>query len=155
MRNQINSELALFEAFIAENPSSQLFLNLAEIYRELGRTDDAIAVLTRALPFHGQNIKARMLLASLYKTQNQPQMALEQLSQAALNLADYGKVFTGLAEFMPRHKEAFSRFAVQLEHVLGLLTPAAHDYHDMSTSQLSHILDKLESLRKAARLRYS
>ncbi len=155
MHNKINSELALFEAFITENPSSQLFMPLAETYLELNRAPDAITVIERALPFHPQHIGARLLLASLYQKQQKPQEALPHLRRAALILAEQGQVFAELAAFIPQHAEALQELAAKLKQALPVLGGVTQDYENLNPAQLKGVLNKLESLRKAASLRYS
>lgn len=153
MRARIDKELALFEAWIAENPSSQLFWRLAEIYRDLQRNQEAISLLERALHFHPQHIPARLLLAELY--QNRPEKALEQLREAALIVSGHADVFNRLAAFMPQAQRQLGQLAADLQSVAGLLGREGEVVAPPLPRQLQQVLSRLENLRQAATIRYS
>lgn len=155
MRTQIDKELALFEAWIVENPSSRLFYRLAEIYGDLNREADAIVLLEKALNFHPQHIPARLLLADMYQAQNQPHKASEQLKQAALIVGEQWVVFSRLAESMPQAEARLNNLAKELKSVAGLLGQPSGDYQQLKPTELQKVLAKLENLRKAAGMRYS
>ena len=151
MQPEINHELTMFEAWIAENPSSQLFIRLAETYRDLNRIPEAIKVIERSLNYHPHNIVARIMLADMYKTQNQPQNARKYLGQAASIIAGQRKVFSELAALMPEHGQQLQQLAQDLKNVVNLLA-GNQTMADtaMVPANIQKVLDKLESLQKAA-----
>jgi tetratricopeptide (TPR) repeat protein len=157
--DKLNRELALFEAWIAENPSSQLFVELACLYQELNRLPEAIAVMERALGFHPQHLKARLLLARMYRQAGRNGAARDILIQALLIMEAQQQIFYELAELAPEHALELEELAWNMNGVVKLLRggdwPARAPARPSPPPQIREVLEKLESFKKAAGLRYT
>jgi predicted Zn-dependent protease len=153
LQNKIDRELALLETWVIENPTSQLFIRLAEIYRDMNRIDDAAQVLERALSFHSHNIQVRVMLAEMYEEQGRSDQALDALRQAAGIIFSQRQVFTRLGRYLPRYQAQCSQLADALANIAAILGKNGIPDYEFEPRQIDAILDKLENLRKAANIR--
>jgi predicted Zn-dependent protease len=154
----LNRELSLFEAWVAENPSSRLFVELACAYQELNRIPEAIAVIERAMGFHPQHLQARLMLARMYRQTGQEDKARDVLIQALSAMARQKQIFYELAELVPGRGLELEDMAQNLDRLARLLSGG--ELENERTPQpiplpLQSVLEKLESLKKAAESRYS
>ncbi|MDR1397865.1 MAG: tetratricopeptide repeat protein, partial [Desulfarculales bacterium] len=146
---KLNCELSLFEAWVAENPSSQFFVELACAYQELNRIPEAIAVMERAMGFHPQHLKARLMLARMYRRTGQEEKARNILIQALSIIARQKQIFYELADLVSGHGPELEDMAQTLDRLARSLSgdelnPAAA--FRPIPAYLQSVLERLESL---------
>jgi tetratricopeptide (TPR) repeat protein len=157
--DKVNRHLALFESWVAENPSSQLFVELACLYQELNRLPEAIAVMERAIGFHPQHLKARLLLSRMYRQAGRTRQARDILVQALFIIEAQQQIFHELGELAPEHGPELNELAGNLNDLVKLLRgkgwPETAAGSAPGPPRVRAVLDKLESLKKAAGQRYN
>jgi tetratricopeptide (TPR) repeat protein len=121
---QSDSELFLLEAWVADNPGSQLYLKLARLFKERNRFDQAVEVLQRGLVIHPGDVEARGLLAEVLELKGDIPGALGQLKIAASAIKQHSRIFqrlTQLLEAQGEEKQATSarKIAVALAEEAG------------------------------------
>jgi tetratricopeptide (TPR) repeat protein len=85
--------LPLLVDAVAQYPAYvEALLALSDVYRELGRGDEAIATLRRALSVRPQLFGAHLALGSLYVGRGEHGRALEQLEQALAQQPEHPQV---------------------------------------------------------------
>ena len=72
-------EIEEYRKKLAENPSSLIFLPLAELFRKNGLYDEALETCSKGLAFHPDYISARLFLAKVRLEKNMPAEAEEEL----------------------------------------------------------------------------
>jgi tetratricopeptide (TPR) repeat protein len=90
--------LSSLKTWVAENPSSRLFVRLGRGYLELGRPMDAALALRRGLLFMTENIETRHLLALALREMGDRAGALAESLIAARAIAEQAGVFKLLGE---------------------------------------------------------
>lgn len=76
-----SAKIARLEERVSRQPSSALFLPLAEAYREQGRAADAERVLRQGLAHHKEHFSARTALGRILLELGQAQDALRELER--------------------------------------------------------------------------
>ncbi|MEI7904233.1 MAG: tetratricopeptide repeat protein [Candidatus Firestonebacteria bacterium] len=74
-------EIDEYRKKLAENPSSLIFLPLAEIYRKNGMLDEAVSTCRRGLEFHPDYISARIFIAKVWMEKKMFSEAREELEK--------------------------------------------------------------------------
>ena len=167
------ADLFLLEAWVSENPGSRLFLELARVYREQGRRDQAVRVLERGLVLRPEEVAARRLLAQVLLEGGDKEGALRQLRLAAQELARHAGVFHDLAAILEQQGEGSEAGpARELGRSLGRTCPSAQRPPEAATGAAAPspapatarpeegagqatdlLLARLQALRDAARAR--
>ncbi|MDR2578449.1 MAG: hypothetical protein LBC70_06535 [Chitinispirillales bacterium] len=76
-----NREISVLEQKFAENPRSRVFSRLADLYRETGDLDGAIAVCVSGLAEHPEYITGRLVLGRCYKERKNFSAAIDELTK--------------------------------------------------------------------------
>jgi hypothetical protein len=76
-----NREIPVLEQKLRENPRSRMFSRLADLHREDGNLDDAIATCTAGLAEHPDYITGRLVLGRCYKEQRNFTAAVGELTK--------------------------------------------------------------------------
>ena len=85
---RLAQQIVHFESRLADDPGSRVFLPLADLYRRVGRLDDARRILEEGLRKHPRFVTARTALGLVLTEQNESAAAREVLEQVLAADAD-------------------------------------------------------------------
>lgn len=115
------SNIEKLEKRLEKEPSSLLFVQLAEEYRKIGRLDDAISVCLEGIRYHPNYWSAYVLLAKCYFEKQEFDKAREYLEEALTGLPDNIQAISLMADVYEK-LELWDKALDKLK-ILQLLSP--------------------------------
>ncbi len=112
---------------------SETYEALGRIYRDTGRSEDAVRILTKAIEYDPENVDAMIKLANTYRLQSNDLLAEEMFKKAVSNEPRYWRSYQELATFYARKGE-LEKAIRTYRKVLSITPENSLAYTNMATA---------------------